>query len=71
MLQTIGLDSISTLIDKTIPQNIRLNGELDVADALTEAQYLQHITALGNKNKVLKSFIGLGYYETIVPSVIS
>ena len=70
MLQTIGLDSISTLIDKTIPQNIRLNGELDVADALTEAQYLQHITALGNKNKVLKSFIGLGYYETIVPSVI-
>ena len=70
MLQTIGLDSIATLIDKTIPQNIRLNGELDVADALTEAQYLQHITALGNKNKVLKSFIGLGYYETIVPSVI-
>ena len=70
MLQTIGLDSISTLIDKTIPQNIRLNGELDVADALTEAQYLQHITALGNKNKVLKSFVGLGYYETIVPSVI-
>lgn len=70
MLQTIGLDSISTLIDKTIPQNIRLNGELDVADALTEAQYLQHITALGNKNKVLKSFIGLGYHETIVPSVI-
>ena len=70
MLKSIGVSSIASLIDKTIPANIRLNSELDIADAMSEAEYLQHITELGNKNKVLKSFIGLGYYETIVPSVI-
>ena len=70
MLKSIGAASIASLIDKTIPANIRLNSELDIAVAMSEAEYLQHITELGNKNKVLKSFIGLGYYETIVPSVI-
>ena len=70
MLKSIGASSIMSLIDKTIPANIRLNSELDIADAMSEAEYLQHITELGNKNKVLKSFIGLGYYETIVHSVI-
>ena len=70
MLKSIGASSIASLIEKTIPANIRLNTELDIADAMSEAEYLKHITELGNKNKVLKSFIGLGYYETIVPSVI-
>ena len=70
MLKSIGASSIASLIEKTIPANIRLNSELDIADAMSEAEYLKHITELGNKNKVLKSFIGLGYYETIVPSVI-
>ena len=70
MLKSIGAASIASLIGKTIPANIRLNSELDIAEAMSEAEYLQHITELGNKNKVLKSFIGLGYYETIVPSVI-
>ena len=70
MLKSIGVSSIASLIDKTIPANIRLNSELDIANAMSEAEYLKHITELGNKNKVLKSFIGLGYYETIVPSVI-
>jgi glycine dehydrogenase len=70
MLKSIGASSIDSLIDKTIPANIRLNSELDIADAMSEAEYLKHITELGNKNNVLKSFIGLGYYETIVPSVI-
>ena len=70
MLKSIGASSIASLIEKTIPANIRLNSELDIADAMSEAEYLKHITELGNKNNVLKSFIGLGYYETIVPSVI-
>lgn len=70
MMQTIGVSSIAELIDKTIPSHIRLAGELNVADALTEQEYLQHVTELGKKNKVFKSFIGLGYNETIVPSVI-
>lgn len=70
MLEQIGVQSIRELIDKTIPAPIRLNGELNIGDAMSEQEYLQHITALGKKNQVFKSFIGLGYNETITPSVI-
>ena len=70
MLAAIGLNSLAELIDKTIPAPIRLTGELNVEDALTEQEYLQHIAELGKKNVVMKSFIGMGYNETIVPSVI-
>ena len=70
MLTKIGLNSLADLIDKTIPAPIRLTSELNVEDALTEQEYLQHIAELGKKNVVMKSFIGMGYNETIVPSVI-
>ena len=70
MLEKIGLHSVAELIDKTIPAHIRLNRELDVSDAMSEQEYLNHVTNLANKNHVFKSFIGLGYNETIVPSVI-
>ncbi|WP_343747462.1 aminomethyl-transferring glycine dehydrogenase [Fluviicola sp.] len=70
MLAAIGVQSIQELVDKTIPSHIRLSGELKIDAALSEQEYLQHITALGAQNKVYKSFIGLGYNETIVPSVI-
>jgi glycine dehydrogenase len=70
MLAKIGVSSISELIDKTIPSHIRLNSELNVSNALSEQEYLNHINELAQKNKVFKSFIGMGYNETIVPSVI-
>ena len=70
MLAAIGVKSIQELVDKTIPSHIRLSGELKIDAAMSEQEYLQHITALGAQNKVYKSFIGLGYNETIVPSVI-
>lgn len=70
MLKTIGVASVAELIDKTIPAHIRLNGELAIADALTEQEYLQHIAQKADKNKIFKSFIGMGYNETITPSVI-
>lgn len=70
MLQKIGVSSTAELVDRTIPAHIRLNGELNIADAMTEQEYLQHINELGKKNQVNKSFIGMGYNETIVPSVI-
>lgn len=70
MLNKIGVNSIDELINKTIPSHIRLNGELDVDVALTEQEYLHHISELASKNVVFKSFLGLGYNETIVPSVI-
>lgn len=70
MLQKIGVKSIEELIDKTIPSGIRLGRELTISDALTEKEYLDHISELGSKNKVFKSYIGLGYSETVVPPVI-
>lgn len=70
MLAAIGVKSVQELVNQTIPSQIRLGGELHIDNALSEQEYLQHITELGNKNKVFKSFIGLGYNETIVPSVI-
>lgn len=70
MLQTIGINSIDELIDKTIPAQIRLKNELDVDSQLTEQEYLLHIGELAAKNKVFRSYIGLGFNETIVPSVI-
>lgn len=70
MLDKVGVGSVAELIDKTIPAHIRLDGELKVSDALSERDYLSHVAALAAKNKVFKSFIGLGYNETVVPSVI-
>ena len=70
MLTTVGLSTINELIDRTIPAAIRLNRELNIEDALSEYDYLNHIQALGAKNQIFKSHIGLGYNETIVPPVI-
>ncbi len=70
MLKKIGVSSIAELIDKTIPAHIRLKGELNIDAAMSEQEYLMHISDLGKQNKVFKSYIGLGYNETIVPSVI-
>ena len=70
MLNTIGVDSLDQLIFETIPDDIRLQNDLDLAPAMSEYQYLQHINELAAKNKVFKSYIGLGYNEAILPSVI-
>ena len=70
MLNTIKADSVDQLIFETIPDDIRLENELDLAPAMSEYEYLNHINELGSKNKVFKSYIGLGYHEAIVPSVI-
>ena len=70
MLATIKAESLAQLIDETVPDNIRLKSPLDLAPAMSEYQYLAHIKKLSEKNKVFKSYIGLGYHEAIVPSVI-
>lgn len=70
MLQTIGVNSLDELIDKTIPDNIRLQSDLDLPEAMTEYQFTNYIQALGNKNKIFKTYIGLGYHPTILPAVI-
>lgn len=70
MLAKVGVSSVAELIDKTIPAHIRLDGELNIDAAMSEQEYLAHVSALGNSNRVFKSYIGLGYNDTIVPSVI-
>ncbi|WP_341221774.1 aminomethyl-transferring glycine dehydrogenase [Polaribacter atrinae] len=70
MLSTIKSDNLDQLIYQTVPDDIRLENELDLAPAKSEYEYLAHIKELSEKNKVFKSYIGLGYHEAIVPSVI-
>ncbi|MEY2922902.1 MAG: hypothetical protein RL108_1528 [Bacteroidota bacterium] len=70
MLKTIGVDSLDQLIFETIPSDIRLKSELQLEEPMTEFEYLSHIQELGSKNKVFKSYIGLGYHPTVVPAVI-
>jgi glycine dehydrogenase len=68
--KTIGVESLDQLIYETIPDDIRLKKELDLDAPMTEYEYLTHIQELGKKNKVFKSYIGLGYHPTIIPAVI-
>lgn len=70
MLKTIGADSLEQLINQTIPENIRLKNGLDLDIAMSEQDYLTHIHDLSLKNKVFKSYIGLGYHPSILPAVI-
>ncbi len=71
MLQTIGVKSIDKLIDETVPASIRLKKAPKVGgNALTEMEYLNEVAELASTNKIFKSYIGLGYYDTFTPSVI-
>lgn len=69
MLKKIGVRSVDELIDQTIPSAIRLKKPLGLPAALTEYQYHKHLRGIAAKNKVFKTYIGLGYYNTIVPPV--
>ena len=70
MLKTVGAESIGQLIDQTVPKDIRLNAPLNLAPAMSEHEFLNHIQTLGAKNKNYKTYIGLGYHNTHTPSVI-
>lgn len=70
MLAVIGVKSTEQLIDETIPSSIRLGQEPDLPEGMTEYEYLQHLRSLAGKNKLYKTYIGLGYYNTITPPVI-
>jgi glycine dehydrogenase len=70
MHQSIGVDSCEQLMYETIPDDIRIEKEMDLPEALSEQKWLEHARQLGKKNRVFKSFIGQGYYDTITPPVI-
>ncbi len=70
MLQTIGVDSMEQLIDEVIPQGIRMEKGLKLPEAQSEREFLEDFKKLASKNKVFKSYIGFGYYNTVTPTVI-
>jgi glycine cleavage system P protein (glycine dehydrogenase) len=70
MLAAIGLGSLDELVDKTVPSGIRLNKKLNIASPMSEFEYITELKKIANKNKVFKTYIGQGYYDTITPSVI-
>src|SRR5690554_796776 len=70
MLQTLGLQCVNELIEKTVPAKIRLQEPLALEPAKSEIEALAELKTIASKNKLYKSFIGMGYYDTHVPHVI-
>ncbi len=70
MLKTIGVKSMDELIYNTIPDDILLKNTLNLPEALNENEFASHIQKLGAKNKLYKTYIGLGYHATTLPAVI-
>lgn len=70
MLERIGVKTLDGLIDKTIPEKIRLKAPLDLPPAMTEREFAEHISKLASMNKIYKSYIGAGWYDSITPAVI-
>lgn len=70
MLEACEAQSIEQMIDETIPANIRLSKPLNLPEALSENDYLENIKGIASKNKIYRSFIGMGYYDTYTPNVI-
>ncbi|MBN1952418.1 MAG: aminomethyl-transferring glycine dehydrogenase [Bacteroidales bacterium] len=70
MLTAIGVSSLDELISRTVPADIALEEPLNLPDGMSEYQYFKKIKVIASKNKVYKSYIGVGYYNTIFPAVI-
>lgn len=70
MLQTIGVESLDALIEKTVPASIRLKKDMQIEDGISEFELLQSLKEIGDKNILANNFIGQGYYGNITPSVI-
>ena len=70
MLEKIGASSLTELINQTVPESIQLERPLQLPAAQLESEFLKNFKKLASKNKVFNSFIGLGYYDTLVPGVI-
>ncbi len=70
MLEKINASSLDQLIDEIIPQGIRLKKPLSLPEGMPEYEYLAHLRGIAAKNKLYRSYIGLGYYGTVLPPVI-
>ncbi|GAA3899399.1 aminomethyl-transferring glycine dehydrogenase [Halomonas cibimaris] len=70
MLDALGMPDMATLIHRTVPDDIRLGRELDLQAPHSEVEALNELARLAGQNRVAKSFIGQGYYDTHMPAVI-
>lgn len=70
MIKKIGVSSLEELIDKTVPKTIRLEKPMNLGKGISEFEYSKKLRKIASKNKLYKTFIGLGYYDTIMPAVI-
>ena len=70
MLREVGFESLDTLIDATVPKNIRLERQLNLPEATSEGEALAELRAISRKNKLARSYIGAGYSDCITPPVI-
>ncbi|MBM7072152.1 aminomethyl-transferring glycine dehydrogenase [Shewanella sp. 202IG2-18] len=70
MLNYVGAESLDDLMNQIVPESIRINRDLNIGRANGEAEGLDYIRNVANKNQVFKSYIGMGYYPTIVPNVV-
>lgn len=70
MLKAVGASSLSTFIDSTVPKHIRLKKNLDIAPGRSEFEVLKELRSIAMKNEVYRSYIGMGYSNTITPPVI-
>ncbi|NDJ21940.1 aminomethyl-transferring glycine dehydrogenase [Nostoc sp. B(2019)] len=70
MLEVLDFSSLDALINQTVPQAIRLNKTLQLPEAQSEYAALAKLKQIAAKNQVCRSFIGMGYYDSITPSVI-
>jgi glycine cleavage system P protein (glycine dehydrogenase) len=70
MLRTLGYESLDALVDAVVPNHIRLKRPLDLPEAQSESEVLAALRRLADENIVARSYIGMGYYDTITPPVI-
>jgi glycine dehydrogenase len=70
MLDTLGYETLDALIDDTVPASIRMGRPLNLGPERSEYELLSELRQMASKNKVFRSFLGMGYHDTIVPPVI-
>jgi glycine dehydrogenase len=70
MLDVVGASSLDDLMTQTVPTSIQLEQPIQTGEGATEVEALASLKAIASDNKILRSFIGMGYYDTHVPNVI-
>ena len=70
MLKSVGVDTINDLINQTIPSHIQLSSDMDLPKPLSEHRFIEHMKTLASQNCCYRSYIGMGYFNTVLPAVI-